>query len=217
MAIELEQRAIVPDILAQKIVRQLDRLSIPEAPEFRFTLVNLPNGRFAQDVANKIDIKLRTNGKLGRLTVKEGSWHSDAARIEREVFFQHREFAAYLSILVCLKKYYWIAMYTRRMMYRTERLIYTIDEHYFSGDRILEIEALQDSKDHQEVEKEINGALSGLGLRAADSRQTRALITRLNRVRKSRIDFKRNSVDAFIRDFCEFVDCKFRWHHPASK
>lgn len=156
----------------------------------RTVTVKVENDDYSPNPDALLDIKTKLIGDQTLLSVKSGSWHSDAARQEYEINFRREDLADLFAILQLLGYRKFITLSTIRTTWTTSGVIVTLDEYHQIGKALFEVE-LEDESSSDATR--IDEIFFSLGVQPMDSAQTVNFISGLNRTKEIQVDLDRSS------------------------
>lgn len=167
------------DALKQKLDDRLTRVGSVA----RTVLVNVNGEGFVPDPSATTDVKVKLIGDDSILSVKRGSWHSDAAREEYEINFRRADLANVIGATSVLGSNKFILLSTLRTSWQDGGLTHTLDEYSNVGQSLYEIEASGELG-----EEHVNQAFADLGVTPMTSAETIDFIGSINEHPDTQID-----------------------------
>jgi CYTH domain-containing protein len=207
--IEIEKRILIDKEKYDEMLTFLTKNGKLKQTFKRFTMVSNTNPDFIPETKGKEDLRVRTTGETGKLTMKYGDWHADAAREEYEVGFKTDEIKELLNILRIQQYLYYIITYIQRFHYTYDGYEITLDKYYSSDIALMEVEiSVNEQQKVQAAEKRIDEFLAKYDLTPLDSEGMIKFITGVNNVKSNQIDFAKISIDAWYDEWKDFIYCR---------
>ena len=205
---EYEIRCLIEDKDKDRIVNLISDRCGHLGVERRFTLVHVGRADFVPDPSRVRDIKIRTDGRTARLTVKLGSWHDAVGRSEFEIELPAEQFGNAAKVLTALGYNYFVQMYTTRHQGADGLVEYSLDVISPSEVNVLEIELRQPLDDEEEALRSLNSVAESLAVVPLTSEGTVAYVSRINADKASQLDFERVSVDEWLAQSIDMIKCR---------
>lgn len=196
--IEIEKRSIIDRTQFNQINSFLETQGTFVSRNKIFTMVYEPSDFFIPQTDMEVALRIRVlNDKLW-LTLKKGSWHQEASRIENELALSKDQIKSLVSILYEIGFKTFVVNYKERTTYSYNGFTVVLDRHYSLNVLIIEVEIIEtDASLIKKIENKIEDFFSFLKIKPMGSDDTIKFVTRLNSVK----DFQVNLSNVQISDW----------------
>ena len=209
--IEIEKRSLINKSDYDRLINFFQKEGKETQNFKRYTLIRIERADFVPDESAVFDFRLRSDGKIGLMTVKSGSWHSGEARKEYEVHFPLDEFKDALGMLIETGTPYFVSVYIERKEFTYNGYTVSMDRYFFNDDYIIDFEKLVTDNEKDKVieeENKIVELMEELKLEVIKSGEMIDFIKRLNMIKKSQHDFSKIDIDLWYKDWEKYVYCQ---------
>jgi len=209
--IEIEKRALITKDKYKELLEIFQKEGKLTNRFKRHTIIGIQRSDFVPDTHGDKDLRIRSDGKTGLLTLKIGNWHTGEARKELEIHFNLSEIKDAMGILVELGSPYCVSVYIERKEYAYKDYTVSLDKYFFNDDYIIDFEKLTKNQDEKYILKEehkIESCMNELGLKVISSKEMIRFINKLNFIKEAQHDFRKTSLDDWYEEWEKYIFCR---------